>query len=71
MNGASGPAVPMAHRTLLTTIAKFAGGNWVGNALTILSGLLLARYVGPEFANPAQRSARSPGLRAGVASERA
>lgn len=48
MNGASGPAAPMGHRTLLATIAKFAGGNLVGNALTILSGLLLARYVGPE-----------------------
>lgn len=38
----------MGRRTLLATIAKFAGGNLVGNALTIISGLLLARYVGPE-----------------------
>lgn len=32
----------------MRTIAKFAGGNLAGNALTILSGLLLARSVGPE-----------------------
>lgn len=38
----------MGRHALLCTIAKFAGGNLVGNALTILSGLLLARWVGPE-----------------------
>lgn len=39
---------PVRGRALLWTISKFAAGNLVGNALTILSGLLLARYVGPE-----------------------
>jgi O-antigen/teichoic acid export membrane protein len=48
MTGTAGQPERVERRTLLVTIAKFAGGNLVGNALTILSGLLLARYVGPE-----------------------
>lgn len=39
----------MTRRALLQTIARFAGANLVGQALTVLSGFLLARLAGPEL----------------------
>lgn len=48
MTGDFGQTGAPGRRVLLRTIAKFAGGNLLGNGLSVLSGLLLARVVGPE-----------------------